>query len=92
MMLISVELLMMLFILLFIHRCEADETRPCIVTGNKQKNEQHHQQFHADQHHADAHARFERRVINRIRLAAQAGECRARIRKRVHANPEPRHA
>ena len=71
---------------------KADEARPGVLTGNKEKNEEHQKQLDADEHHADAHAGFERGVINRIRLAAQAGKRCARIRKGVHANAEPRHA
>ena len=71
---------------------ESDEAGARIVAGNEQQNHQHHQQFHADQHHADAHARAQRNLVNRIRFAAKAGERRPRVRERVHANAEPRHA
>ncbi len=53
---------------------------------------QHQQQLDADEQHADAHAGAQRDGIDRERLAAQAGERRARVREGIHANAEPGHA
>ncbi len=55
---------------------KADKARPRIVSGDKQQDKKHHEQFDADQHHANAHAGFERNLIDRIRFAAQPGERR----------------
>ena len=71
---------------------EADEAGAGVVAGDEEQNEQHHQQLDADEHHADAHAGFERRVINRIGLAAEAGESCAGVGEGVDANAEPGHA
>ena len=71
---------------------EADEARAGVIARNEEQNEKHHQQLDADEHHADAHAGFERDVINRIRLAAQAGEGGARVGEGIDANAEPRDA
>ena len=68
-----------------------DETRTRVISGDEKQNEQHHQQLDADQHHADAHARLQRNPVNRERFATQPRERRARVRKRVHPNPEPGH-
>ncbi len=68
---------------------EADEARAGVVARNEEKNQEHHQQLDADEHHADAHAGFERGVIDRIGLAAQAGEGGAGVGEGVHANAEP---
>ena len=71
---------------------ETDEAGAGVGGRNKQQDEEHDQQFNRDQHHADAHAGLERNRKQRIRLSAQAGECHARVRKRVDADAEPRHA
>ena len=71
---------------------EADEAGAGVIAGNEEQDEEHHQELDADEHHADAHAGFEWRVIDRIGLAAQAGEGGARVREGVHANAEPGHA
>src|SRR5258708_32176934 len=68
---------------------EANEARPGVVSWNEKKNKEHHEQLDGDQHHTDAHACFERRVVNRVRLSAQAGENGARVRGGGDANPEP---
>ena len=71
---------------------ESDEALAGVIAGNEQQDAQHDQQLDADQHHADTHACLERNGINRIGLAAQSGERRARVRKRVDPDAEPRHA
>src|SRR6185437_1378700 len=68
---------------------KANETRARIITRHKQQNEKHDQQFDADQKHADAHAGFERNFVNRKWFSFETRKRRARIRKRVDANPEP---
>ena len=65
---------------------------PGVVAGNEQQDEEHEQQLDADQQHADAHAGLERNRVAGIRLAAQAGERRPRVRERVDADAEPRDA
>ena len=65
---------------------------PGVVARNEQQDAQHDQQLDADQHHADAHAGLQRNGVNRIGLAAQAGERCARVGKRVDPDAEPRHA
>ena len=54
--------------------------------------QQHQQQLDADEQHADAHAGAQRDRVDRERLAAQAGERRARVGERVDADAEPRDA
>src|SRR5579859_4686530 len=71
---------------------EPDKAHACVVSRNKKQDDEHHQQLNADQHHANAHAGLKRDLINRKRLAAEAGKRRARIGIRVHANAKPRHA
>ena len=63
-----------------------------VINRNPQQNAEHDQQLNADEHHPNAHPRRERNAVDRIRLAPQAGECCARIREGVHANPKPCHA
>src|SRR5437016_8199551 len=71
---------------------ETDEARASVVTRDEQQDEKHHQQFDADEHHADAHAGLQWRAVNRIGLAAQGSERRARIGKRIYADAKPRDA
>jgi len=71
-------------------KCKADEAWPRIVSGDKQQDEEHHQQFDANQHHAD----------NSCRLRAEFDRwdtvCRARpanavreLREGIHPDAEP---
>src|SRR4029077_4240681 len=71
---------------------KANEAGARIVSGNEQKDEEHHQELDADEHHADAHASIQRNFIDGIRLAAEAGKGRAGIGKCVYADAEPGHA
>ena len=68
---------------------ETDEAWPSVVARNEEQDDEHHHQFNADQHHSDAHTRAQRNLINRIGLTAKARKRRPRVRKCVHANPEP---
>ena len=71
---------------------EADEAGAGVVARDEEQDEQHDQQLDADQQHADAHAGLERNRVDRVRLALEAGERRARVGVGVHADAEPRHA
>ena len=71
---------------------EADEAGAGVVARDEQQDAQHQQQLDADQQHADAHARSQRNRVDRERLAAQAGERRARVGEGVDADAEPRDA
>ena len=71
---------------------EADEARAGVVARDEKKNEEHHQELDTDEHHADAHTCFERRVVNRIGLAAEARKSGAGVSEGVDANAEPRDA
>src|SRR5262249_42304882 len=70
---------------------ESDEARSGVVARNEQQDEQHDYQLDADQHHPDAHPRAQRNRVARIRLAAQARERRAGIRKGIDPYAVPRH-
>src|SRR5258708_34705085 len=62
---------------------EADEARAGVIAGNEQQDAEHQQELDADEEHADAHAGAQRNGVNWKRLAAKAGERRARVRERV---------
>src|SRR5207302_1753398 len=71
---------------------EADEAGASVVSGNKQQDDEHHEQLNADQHHANAHAGFKGNFIDGEWLARESSERGARIREGIYANAEPCHA
>ena len=70
---------------------KTDEARAGIIAGNKEQDDQHHEQFDADQHHANAHTGFQRNLIAGKWLAGKGSECGTRVGKSIYSNAEPGH-
>ncbi len=69
---------------------EADEALARVLVRDEGQDAEHERELDADEQHADAHAGLERDRVDRVGLAPEARERRARVRERVHADAEER--
>ena len=63
-----------------------------ILAGNKQQNDQHHDELHAHQQNADAHAGLQGDVQQFDRLPLKRSKGHPAVGQGVHPDAEPGHA
>ncbi len=71
---------------------KTDKTCSRQFPGNKEQDDQHHDQLHADQEQTDAHAGIQSYIQYLERFAGKAGKSRSAVGQGIHADTVPGYA